>query len=211
MLGARRADKLRELVSRIEAAGGEATFHEMDVTKREDVAAFVDAACERFGRLDVFVNNAGVAPISPIDDLKVDDWEAIDVNINGPLFGIAAALPVFRRQKSGHFVNLLSTAGLVIRPTMAVYAGSKQAMRAITAGLRQESGPDLRVTAISPGFVQTGLADSITNAAAKASTEKSMKEMAITPDVIAQAIAFAIEQPTGVDISEVVIRPTAQA
>ena len=212
MLGARRADKLRELVSRIEAAGGEATFHKMDVTKREDVAAFVDAACERFGRLDVFVNNAGVAPISPIDDLKVDDWEAmIDVNINGPLFGIAAALPVFRRQKSGHFVNLLSTAGLVIRPTMAVYAGSKQAMRAITEGLRQESGPDLRVTAISPGFVQTGLADSITNAAAKASTEKSMKEMAITPDVIAHAIAFAIEQPAGVDISEVVIRPTAQA
>jgi NADP-dependent 3-hydroxy acid dehydrogenase YdfG len=212
MLGARRADKLADLATRIEAAGGKAAFLVMDVARREDVAAFVDAACERFGRLDVFVNNAGVAPNSPIDDLQVEDWETmIDVNLMGPLYGIAAALPVFRRQKSGHFVNLLSTAGLVIKPTMAVYAGSKQAMRAITEGLRQEAGPHLRVTAISPGFVQTGLANSMTNADAKASTEKSMQEMAITPDAIARPIAFAIEQPAGVDISEIVVRPTSQA
>lgn len=212
MLGARRADKLADLASRVEAAGGKAAFLEMDVAKREDVAAFVDAACKRFGRLDVFVNNAGVAPNSPIDDLKVDDWETmIDVNVMGPLYGIAAALPVFRRQNSGHFVNLLSTAGLIIKPTMAVYSGSKQAMRAITEGLRQESGPHLRVTAVSPGFVKTGLANSMTNADAKASTEKSMQEMAITPDAIARAIAFAIEQPPEVDVSEVVVRPTSQA
>jgi len=123
----------------------------------------------------------------------------------------AAALPVFRRQKSGHFVNLLSTAGLVIKPTMAVYAGSKQAMRAISEGLRQEAGPNLRVTNISPGFVQTGLADSMTDPKVKASTEKSMHELAITPDAIARAIAFAIEQPAEVDIGEIVVRPTAQA
>ena len=212
VLGARRVDKLRELAARIEAAGGQVRFREVDVTKREDVARLVDAACEHFGRLDVLVNNAGVAPNSPLDDLKVEDWEAmIDVNVKGPLFGIAAALPVFRRQKSGHFVNLLSTAGLVIKPTMAVYAGSKQAMRAISEGLRQEAGPNLRVTNISPGFVQTGLADSMTDPKVKASIEKSMHELAITPDAIARAIAFAIEQPAEVDISEIVVRPTAQA
>lgn len=212
LLGARRADKLQELVARIEAAGGKACCHEMDVTRREDVAGLVALACDRFGRLDVFVNNAGIAPNSPLDDLKVEDWEAmLDVNIKGPLYGIAAALPVFRRQQSGHFINLLSTAGLVIKPTMAVYAGSKQAMRAIAEGLRQEAGPHLRVTNISPGFIRTGLADSMTDLQAKLSTEKAMGEMAITPDAIARAIAFAIEQPPDVDINDIVVRPTAQA
>lgn len=212
VLGARRADRLREIVLSIETKGGEACLHEMDVTRRADVEGLVALACERFGRLDVFVNNAGIAPISLLDDLKVEDWEAmLDVNVKGPLYGIAAALPVFRRQQSGHFINLLSTAGLVIKPTMAVYAGSKQAMRAIAEGLRQEAGPHLRVTNISPGFIRTGLADSMTDLQAKMSTEKAMGEMAITPDVIARAIAFAIEQPSEVDISDIVVRPTAQA
>lgn len=212
VLGARRADRLREIVLSIEAKGGEACLHEMDVTRRADVEGLVALACERFGRLDVFVNNAGIAPNSLLDDLKVEDWEAmLDVNVKGPLYGIAAALPVFRRQQSGHFINLLSTAGLVIKPTMAVYAGSKQAMRAIAEGLRQEAGPHLRVTNISPGFIRTGLADSMTDPQAKMSTEKAMAEMAITPDVIARAIAFAIEQPSEVDISDIVVRPTAQA
>lgn len=212
VLGARRADRLREIVLSIETKGGEACLHEMDVTRRADVEGLVALACERFGRLDVFVNNAGIAPNSLLDDLKVEDWEAmLDVNVKGPLYGIAAALPVFRRQQSGHFINLLSTAGLVIKPTMAVYAGSKQAMRAIAEGLRQEAGPHLRVTNISPGFIRTGLADSMTDPQAKMSTEKAMAEMAITPDVIARAIAFAIEQPSEVDISDIVVRPTAQA
>lgn len=212
VLGARRADRLREIVLSIETKGGEACLHEMDVTRRADVEGLVALACERFGRLDVFVNNAGIAPNSLLDDLKVEDWEAmLDVNVKGPLYGIAAALPVFRRQQSGHFINLLSTAGLVIKPTMAVYAGSKQAMRAIAEGLRQEAGPHLRVTNISPGFIRTGLADSMTDPQAKMSTEKAMREMAITPDAIARAIAFAIEQPSEVDISDIVVRPTAQA
>lgn len=212
VIGARRAEKLTEIVERIKAGGGHAACHVMDVANRDDVAGLVDLACTRFGRLDVYINNAGVAPNSSLDELKVEDWQQMmDVNVMGPLFGIAAALPVFRRQQSGHFVNLLSTAGLVIKPTMAVYAGSKQALRAITEGLRQEAGPDLRVTAISPGFVQTGLADSMTDAAARESTQKTMDDMAITPDAIARAIAFAIEQPAEVDVSEIVVRPTAQA
>lgn len=212
MLGARRRDKLAELTEQIEAAGGQAAFQEIDVTARADVARLVDSAVDRFGRLDVYINNAGIAPNSLLDDLKVEDWEAmIDVNLKGPLYGIAAALPVFRRQQSGHFVNLLSTAGLIIKPTMAVYAGTKQAMRAIAEGLRLEAGPHLRVTNISPGFIQTGLADSMTNPDAKASTERAMAEMAITPDAIARAIAFAIEQPADVDVGDIVVRPTAQA
>lgn len=212
MLGARRSDKLAELAEQIEAAGGQAAFQDIDVTSRTDVERLVKTAVDRFGRLDVYINNAGIAPNSLLDDLKVEDWEAmIDVNLKGPLYGIAAALPVFRRQQSGHFVNLLSTAGLTIKPTMAVYAGTKQAMRAIAEGLRQEAGPHLRVTNISPGFIQTGLADSMTNPDAKASTEKAMAEMAITPDSIARAIAFAIEQPAEVDVGDIVVRPTAQA
>lgn len=210
MLGARRRDTLAELAEQIAAAGGQAAFEEIDVTARSDVAR-LDNAVNRFGRLDVYINNAGIAPNSLLDDLKVEDWEAmIDVNLKGPLYGIAAALPVFRRQQSGHFVNLLSTAGLIIKPTMAVYAGTKQAMRAIAEGLRLEAGPQLRVTNISPGFIQTGLAASMTNPDARASTEQAMAKMAITPDAIARAITFAIEQPAEVDVGNIIVRPTAQ-
>jgi NADP-dependent 3-hydroxy acid dehydrogenase YdfG len=147
-----------------------------------------------------------------MDELRVEDWEEmIDVNIKGPLYGIAAALPVFRRQGFGHFVNTLSTAGITIKPTMAVYAGTKNAMRTIAEGLRQEAGPNLRVTNISPGFIKTNFADSLTSPTVKAVITASMEEMAITPDAIGRAIAFAIEQPDDVDVGDIVIRPTAQA
>lgn len=168
-------------------------------------------ACERFGRLDVFVSNAGIGPISPLDHLRVEDWEAmIDVNLKGPLYGIAAALPVFRRQASGQFVNILSTAGLTIRPTMAVYAGTKQAMRAVAEGLRQEAGPNLRVTNVSPGYVRTDFARSMTDQALRADIEARMGDIAIGPDAIARAVAFAIAQPADVDVGDIVVRPTAQ-
>jgi len=212
VLGARRTDRLEVLVRRIVDMGGEAASLAMDVKKRDDVGGLVTLAREQFGKLDVFVNNAGVAPNSLLDELRVEDWEEmIDVNIKGPLYGIAAALPVFREQGWGQFVTILSTAGPIIKPTMAVYAGSKQAMRAITEGLRLEAGPKLRVTNISPGFVQTNLADSMTNPEIRASVVDNMNAIAITPDAIARAIAFAIEQPAEVDVSEIVVRPTAQA
>ncbi len=134
----------------------------------------------------------------------------IDVNLKGFLYGIAAALPVFRKQNFGHFVTVISTAGLKIVPTMAVYAGTKNAVRTISEGLRQEAGENLRVTSVSPGFVHTNLADSMTNQEMKSQTLDRMNEIAISPEAIARAIAFAIEQPDNVDVGEMVVRPTAQ-
>lgn len=211
VLGARRADRLEALCKAIVSKGGTASHIVTDVTHRADVDGLVSLAIERYGKLDVLVSNAGIAPISLMDELRVEDWEAmIDVNVKGVLYGIAAALPVFRRQGFGHFVNTLSTAGIKIVPTMAVYAGSKNAVRTITEALRQEAGPLLRVTGISPGYVDTELPSSMTDPAMRAQGEAGMKAMAIPPAAIAQAIAFAIAQPANVDVGEIVIRPTAQ-
>ncbi len=134
----------------------------------------------------------------------------IDVNIKGVLYGIAAALPLFRKQGSGHFVNIASTAGHRIVPNMAVYCGTKFAVRAISEGLRQEAGAKLRVTIISPGFTRTDFVDTVTNPAVKAQLVESRDKFAIPPEAIARAIAFAIEQPDDVDLSEIIVRPTAQ-
>ncbi len=211
-LGARRAERLDALAKRIVDGGGEAVPAVCDVRRREDLARLVGLACETWGRLDVLVANAGIGPISALDDLKVADWEEmIDVNLKGFLYGIAAALPVFRRQGAGHFVTVISTAGLKIVPLQAVYAGTKNAVRTICEGLRQEAGDKLRVTGISPGFVRTEFAESMTDPAVKAQIRSRMEEMAISPDAIARAIAFAIEQPDGVDVGDIVVRPTAQA
>jgi NADP-dependent 3-hydroxy acid dehydrogenase YdfG len=211
VLGARGLDRLESLVTRIVDAGGEAACARTDVKRREDLSKLVKLACERFGKLDVLVSNAGIAPISLLDDLRVEDWEdMIDVNIKGVLYGIAAALPVFRKQGFGHFVNTASTAGLITVPTMSVYSCTKFAVRAISEGLRQEAGDKLRVTIVSPGFVQTKLADSMKNPEVKAHIVDTMANMAIPPDAIARAIAFAIEQPANVDVNEIIVRPTAQ-
>jgi NADP-dependent 3-hydroxy acid dehydrogenase YdfG len=211
VLGARRSDRLEALATRIAAAGGEAAYARTDVKRRDDLRDLVKLACERYGKLDVLVNNAGIGPISLLDDLRVEDWEEmIDVNLKGVLYGVAAALPVFRRQGFGHFVNVISTAGLKIVPLQSVYAGTKNAVRAISEGLRQEAGDRLRVTIISPGFVHTDFAESMTNPEVKAQIVDTRDKMAISPDAIARAIAFAIEQPADVDVGEIVIRPTAQ-
>jgi len=211
VLGARRLDRLEALATRISEAGAEASYAVTDVKRREDLSNLVKLACDRYGKLDVLINNAGIAPTSLLDELRVEDWEEmIDVNIKGVLYGIAAALPVFRKQGFGHFVNTSSTAGLITKPTMSVYSGTKFAVRAISEGLRQEAGDKLRVTIISPGFVQTNLADSMTNPEVKAQIINSMDTMAIPPDAIARAIAFAIEQPANVDVGEIIVRPTAQ-
>ncbi len=212
VLGARRSDRLEALANRIAGAGGEAAYARTDVKRRDDLTGLVKLACERYGKLDVLVNNAGIGPVSPLDDLRVEDWEEmIDINIKGVLYGIAAALPVFRKQGFGHFVNTASTAGLITKPTMSVYSGTKFAVRAISEGLRQEAGDKLRVTIISPGFVQTNLADSMTNPEMKAQIVDTMDKIAISPVAIARAIAFAIAQPADVDVGEIVVRPTAQA
>jgi NADP-dependent 3-hydroxy acid dehydrogenase YdfG len=211
VLGARRSDRLEALAARIEAAAGEVAHARTDVTRRADLAGLVDLARERYGRLDVLINNAGIGPVSPLDDLRVEDWEQmIDVNLKGVLYGIAAALPVFRAQGFGHFINTASTAAHRIVPDQSVYAGTKYAVRAISEGLRQEASDKLRVTIISPGFTRTDFTDGVTNPLVKAQLAESMDKLAMPPNAIARAIAFAIEQPADVDVSEIVIRPTAQ-
>jgi len=211
VLGARREEQLMQVGQAIIEAGGRAAWQATDVRRRDDVAALVELAVQRFGRLDVIVNNAGIGPISRFDALRVEDWDAmIDVNVKGVLHGIAAALPVFRRQGSGHVVNVVSTAGLKIVPTMGVYAATKNAVRTITEALRQESGSSLRVTEVSPGMVATDFSASMTDAEVQAAMRQRMAEVAIPPEAIARGIAFAIEQPPEVEVGSIVIRPTAQ-
>lgn len=211
VLGARREAEITAVTREIAAAGGEAAQRCTDVTKREEMEELVAFACDRFGRLDVLINNAGIGPISRFDALRVEEWDAmIDVNMRGVLYGIAAALPVFGRQQSGHVVNVLSTAGIKILPTMGVYAATKNAIRAATEALRQEAGPHLRVTEVSPGFVDTDFAETIGEPAIRASIGERKRTLAIGPDAIARAIAFALEQPAKVEIGSVVVRPTAQ-
>jgi NADP-dependent 3-hydroxy acid dehydrogenase YdfG len=212
VLGARRTERLDALVQEIRSSGGRAASLRTDVTRREDLVQLVELAVAEFGRLDVLVSNAGISKIGPIASLDLDGWEAmIDVNLRGVLHGIAAALPVFQRQGQGHLVTTVSTAGLKIVPTMAVYAATKNAVRTLLEGLRQESTDGvLRTTSISPGYVQTELANSIDDTAVREQIRRGMDEFAIPPGAVAGAIAFAIEQPHDVEISDITIRPTVQ-
>jgi NADP-dependent 3-hydroxy acid dehydrogenase YdfG len=212
VLGARRLERLQALADRIVDAGGEAAFAQTDVRRRDDLATLVAVACERYGKLDVLVNNAGIGPISPLDDLRVEEWEQmIDINVKGVLYGIAAAIPVFREQGTGHFVNIASTAAYRTVPHQAVYSGTKLAVRAISEGLRQEAGDKLRVTIVSPGFVRTDFVETVANPEVKAQLVASRDQFAVPPEAIARAIAFAIEQPADVDVNGIVVRPTAQS
>ncbi|MEU7856787.1 SDR family oxidoreductase [Nonomuraea sp. NPDC049141] len=211
VLGARRTERLEALAARIEKAGGAAAWARTDVKRREDLAGLVGLARDRFGKIDVLISNAGIGLISRLDDLRVEDWEEmIDVNFKGVLYGIAAALPVFREQGFGHFVNILSTSGLRIVPLQSVYAGTKNAVRAVSEGLRQEAGDSLRVTVVSPGVIKTDFAERM-SPEVKAQILDTMSTIAISPDAVARAVAFAIEQPDGVDVGDIVVRPTAQA
>jgi NADP-dependent 3-hydroxy acid dehydrogenase YdfG len=211
VLGARGTDRLKTLADRIMASGGDAVWVRTDVKQRGDLSRLVKLACDSYGKLDVLISNAGVGPISPLDELRVEDWEdMIDINLKGVLYGIAAALPIFRQQGFGHFINTSSVAAHRIVPNMAVYAGTKIAVRAISEGLRQEAGDKLRVTVISPGFTRTNFAESMTNQNVKAKIVASMEKYAMPPNAIARAIAFAIEQPADVDVGEIIVRPTAQ-
>lgn len=207
VLGARRTDRLEVLAEEIRSGGGKALTRRLDVTDRADVAAFADAARQAFGRVDVMVNNAGVMPLSPMASMKVDEWDRmVDVNIKGVLYGIAAVLPEMIARGSGQIVNIASIGALQVWPTSAVYCGTKFAVRAISDGLRQEHD-DIRVTCIHPGVVESELADTITDPVA-AEGMKSFRAIALTPDAIGRAVRFAIEQPEGVDVNEIVVRPT---
>lgn len=207
VLGARRTDRLDMLVEEIHAAGDKAVARRLDVTDRDDVAAFAEAARQQFGRVDVIVNNAGIMPLSPMASMKVDEWDRmVDVNIKGVLHGIAAVLPEMTARGSGHIINIASIGALSVSPTAAVYCATKYAVRAISDGLRQER-EDIRVTCIHPGVVESELAETITDPVA-AEGMKSFRAIALKPDAIGRAVRFAIEQPSDVDVSEIVVRPT---
>jgi NADP-dependent 3-hydroxy acid dehydrogenase YdfG len=204
-LGARRTDRLEALAAEI---GGDVLVRRLDVTDRADVAAFADAARQRFGRIDVIVNNAGVMPLSPMASLKVEEWERmVDVNIKGVLYGVAAVLAEMTERGSGHIVNIASIGALRVVPTAAVYCATKYAVRALSEGLRQEN-ERIRVTCVHPGVVESELADTITDPIAAAAM-KTYRTIALQPDAIARAVRYALEQPDDVDVSEIVVRPTA--
>lgn len=211
VLGARRLEPLQMVADEILAADGRVALKQTDVRQRGGLEALVSVAVQEGGKLDVIVNNAGVGPISRFDDLQVEDWDLmIDVNLRGTLYGIAASLPVFAQQGFGHVINVISTAGLKIVPTMGVYAATKNAVRTATEALRQEAGPNLRVTEISPGMTATNFGDSITDPGMKKKIEDDLAATGMSADAIARGILFAIEQPPEVEVGSIVIRPTAQ-
>nr|WP_320012770.1 SDR family oxidoreductase [uncultured Desulfobulbus sp.] len=212
VLAARRSDRITALAEELKSQGGQALAVTTDVTKVEQVQALVDATVETYGRIDVMINNAGLMPHSPLERLKIDDWDAmIDVNLKGVLYGIAAALPYMKNQKSGHFINVSSVAGHTVRAGAAVYAATKFAVRALSEGLRQEVKPyNIRTTVISPGAVATELPKSITEGDVFEAVQGFYEQYAIPADSFARAVAFAISQPKDVDINEILFRPTVQ-
>jgi NADP-dependent 3-hydroxy acid dehydrogenase YdfG len=212
VLGARRVERLQALVDDITRAGGRAFSLATDVTDAAQVQALVDAAVERYGRVDVLLNNAGLMPHSPLERRKIDDWErTIDVNLKGVLYGIAAALPHMQRQKSGHIINVSSVAGHRVSPGGVVYSATKTAVRVISEGLRQEVKPwGLRTTIISPGAVATELPGSVTEPDVAEGIGHFYDEYAVPPDSFARAVAYAISQPEDIDINEILYRPTRQ-
>ena len=212
VLGARRVERLKSLADELTAKGGKALAVATDVTHCDQVKRLVDAAVQTFGRIDVMINNAGLMPHSPLERLKIDDWNrTIDVNIKGVLYGIAAALPYMKQQKAGHIINVSSVAGHKITPLGAVYCATKHAVRALSEGLRTEVKPyNIRTTVISPGAVATELPSHITDRDSAAGIQKFYEGFAIPADSFARAVVFAMSQPDDVDINEILFRPTRQ-
>ena len=212
VLGARRVDRIKSLADELTSRGGKALAVATDVTRYDQVKRLVGAAVQKYGRIDVMINNAGLMPHSPLERLKVEDWnQTIDVNIKGVLYGIAAALPYMKQQKAGHIINVSSVAGHKVGPGSAVYAATKHAVRALSEGLRQEVKPyNIRTTVISPGAVATELPNSITEPDIAEDIHKFYEAFAIPADSFARTVAFAISQPEEVDINEILFRPTRQ-
>lgn len=208
VLGARRTERLDKLVSEIQAVGGSASARALDVTDLQSMHAFVAFAKTQHGKVDVIINNAGVMPLSPLASLKVNEWnQMLDVNVRGVLHGIAAVLPDMQAQGFGQVINISSIGGLAVSPTAAVYCATKFAVRAISDGLRQETDK-IRVTVVCPGVVESELADTISDDVAREEM-KAFRRVALNADAIARSLAYAIEQPDDVDVSEIVVRPTA--
>ncbi|MFK3880470.1 SDR family oxidoreductase [Pantoea agglomerans] len=207
LLGARRESRLAALAEELQFNGAEVAIKALDVTRREEMTQFVEYALERWGRVDVMINNAGIMPLSPMASLRVEEWDQmIDVNIKGVLYGIASVLPTMLAHQRGHIINVASIGALAVSPTAAVYCATKFAVRAISDGLRQENS-QLRVTCVHPGVVESELASTITDPAT-AEAMQHYRAIALQPDAIGRAVCYAIEQPEEVDVNEIVVRPT---
>lgn len=212
VLGARNIEQLENIVNEIKYTNGDAISIKIDVSKKEDLSHFVKKAVEKYGKLDAIINNAGIAQLSRIDELDFDGWEEmIDINIKGVLYGMAAAIPVFKQQKHGHILNIISTSGIKIVPTQGIYAGTKNAVRTITEAFRQESDGNIRITGISPGYIKTDFAvNSVKSEEMKSAAQSAVEQMAISPEAVADAVIYAISQPKEVEIGDIVIRPAKQ-
>lgn len=211
VLGARRTDKLHGIAADIVEKGGVAAYRKLDVTQPDAMKAFVDFTVAEFGTIDVFINNAGVMPLSMINSYMVEEWhQMIDVNIKGVLHGIAAALPVFEQKDSGQFINITSVADRWVGPTSTVYSATKFAVRAISEGLRQEVSENIRVTLIAPGATESELAETISDPALKKLAIEKFRTNLLPAEAIAKAVAYVLSQPGDVDVNELVVRPTAQ-
>jgi NADP-dependent 3-hydroxy acid dehydrogenase YdfG len=215
VLSARRKDRLNSLKDEIEKNGGMALVVPGDVTKKEDFKKIVSATLEEFGSIDGIVNNAGLMPLSYVKNLHTDEWDKmIDVNIKGVTNGVAAVLPTMMEQKSGHIVNISSSAGHKYYPGGAVYCATKAAVKMFTEGLRAELAPNygINVTSIDPGFVSTELTDTITDDEIKKDMEPMLKELTtLQAQDIADAIYYSLIQPKRANVNEVYIMPTDQA
>jgi NADP-dependent 3-hydroxy acid dehydrogenase YdfG len=210
VLGARRTDRLEKIVAEIRAKGGAAEFRKLDVADRADVAAFANFAKQKFGRIDVIFNNAGVMPVSPMNALKTDEWDRIiDINIKGVLNGIAAVLPIMEAQGSGHIISTASTGAHAVGAQFGVYCASKYAVRAIMEGLRQETN-QIRVTTISPGVTESELGHDITVKDTAAAVGQ-LRSIALDANAVANAINYTISQPADVDVNEMIIRTVRSA
>ncbi len=211
VLAARNEKKLIRIKQQILKENGVAAYVVTDVTKKQDLMELVDIAIKKYGQLDVMINNAGISQLSRLDELDVEGWEEmIATNLNGTLYGMAAAIPIFKLQDSGHIINIISTAGLKITPTMGVYSATKNAVRTLSETFRQESDGKIRITGISPGFVDTDFATNIKNEEMRTAILKSRDEIAIPPESIADSVIFAMEQPKEVEIGDIIIRPAVQ-
>ncbi len=212
-IGARRVDRLEELAKKISAEGGEVFYQKLDVTQRSECENFAKAVLEKWGSIDILVNNAGLMPLSLFKSLKVDEWDRmIDVNIKGVLYSTASVILHMKEKKSGHIINLSSVAGRTVFPTGTVYCATKHAITAFSEGLRQEfsARSNIRVTSIEPGVVSTELTDTITDESLQGFIENAKKMEALQAKDIANAILYAVESPSHVNVNEVLIRPTTQ-
>ena len=211
VLGARQEETLVQVAEQIRLAGGEVVYRSTDVSKREDLVSLVRVAQENFGRLDVLFSNAGAMPIGPFDELAVEDWETmVDVNIKGVLYGIAAALPIFRQQGSGHFIHTASTAARKTVPNQVVYSATKAAVLALSDGLRQELAGKIRVSTILPGFTDTAFSEHVKSPELKAQMQNASEKFAMSPEAVANAVVYILQQPADVNIGEVTLRSKAQ-